>query len=367
MSARSGARRRRCGRRDARDDRLEDLGDAGPLLGAGEEDLLARDGERLLQLVHHPLRIGAGQVDLVDDRDDRQLLLHGEVDVGERLRLDALRGVDDEDRALAGRERSAHLVREVDVARRVDQVELVGLAVGGVVVHAHGARLDRDPLLALEVHRVEHLRRHLALVDRVRRLEQPVRERRLPVVDVRDDAEVADALRGDHPAESSGAPPGSPLRAGGSASGHRGRGVAGAGGRRVVVAGGAADGRADCRDAVHRAVVAEVRVLVQEDPSAAYTKRVRLTSCPSCGNSTRWAVPGAMMESTTVVSLAAVVARDRIGQHHAAPGWNGPELEGDGPLPPKPRMTIGLSVSLRNVMSWRPVVDHVDVASSPSG
>ena len=32
----------------------------------------------------------------------RQVLREGEVDVGERLGLDALRGVDDEDRALAG-------------------------------------------------------------------------------------------------------------------------------------------------------------------------------------------------------------------------------------------------------------------------
>jgi hypothetical protein len=68
-------------------------------------------------------------------------------------------------------------------------------------VDAHGAGLDGDPLLALEVHRVEHLRGHEALVDGVRHLQQPVRERRLSVVDVRDDAEVADALRGDHPAE----------------------------------------------------------------------------------------------------------------------------------------------------------------------
>ena len=102
--------------------------------------------------------IGGGQVDLVDDRDDRQVLRHGEVDVGQRLGLDALGGVDDEDRALARLERAAHLVGEVDVARRVDEVERVGLSVGGVVLDAHGAGLDRDPLLALEVHRVEHLR-----------------------------------------------------------------------------------------------------------------------------------------------------------------------------------------------------------------
>ena len=71
------------------------------------------------------LRLGARQVDLVDDGDERQVRLERQVDVGQRLRLDALRGVDDEQRALAGGQRARDLVAEVDVAGRVDQVQLV--------------------------------------------------------------------------------------------------------------------------------------------------------------------------------------------------------------------------------------------------
>ncbi len=74
----------------------------------------------------------------------------------------------------------------------VDQVQLVGLAVARGVEHAHRLRLDRDPALALEVHRVEQLRPHLARRHRVGQLEDAVRQRRLAVVDVRDDREVAD-------------------------------------------------------------------------------------------------------------------------------------------------------------------------------
>ena len=51
--------------------------------------------------------------------------------------------------------------------------------------------LDRDAALALEIHRVERLLLELTLRYRVRELEDAVRERRLAVVDVRDDAEVA--------------------------------------------------------------------------------------------------------------------------------------------------------------------------------
>ena len=49
-----------------------------------------------------------------------------QVGVGERLRLHPLRGVDHQQRPLAGGEAARHLVGEVDVAGGVDQVELVG-------------------------------------------------------------------------------------------------------------------------------------------------------------------------------------------------------------------------------------------------
>ena len=52
---------------------------------------------------------------------------------------------------------------------------------------------DRDALLALEVHRVEHaLRDVLVRAERTRLPEQGVHERRLAVVDVGDDGDVAD-------------------------------------------------------------------------------------------------------------------------------------------------------------------------------
>ena len=53
-------------------------------------------------------------------------------------------------------------------------------------------RLDRDPALALEIHRVEHLRFHLARLQRARELEEAIGQRRFAVVDVRDDREVTD-------------------------------------------------------------------------------------------------------------------------------------------------------------------------------
>ena len=56
------------------------------------------------------VRLRARQVDLVDDRDDLEVVLDREVGVGQRLRLDALRGVDQQQRALARGQRPRHLV-----------------------------------------------------------------------------------------------------------------------------------------------------------------------------------------------------------------------------------------------------------------
>jgi hypothetical protein len=178
-------------------DRLEDLLDPDALLGRGEDHLFAGDRQDALELLHDDLGLGRGQVDLVEDGNDRQVLAKGEMDVGEGLGLDPLGRVDDQDCALAGLEAAADLVAEVDVTGRVDEVEAVDQAVGGRVFEADGPGLDRDPLLPLEVHRVEDLARHLPGIDRVGRLEEAVGERGLAVIDVGDDREVAEAVLGD--------------------------------------------------------------------------------------------------------------------------------------------------------------------------
>ena len=161
--------------------------------------------DQLGQLLGILLGLRGRQVDLVEHRDDVQVVLHRQVQVGEGLRLDALRGVDQQDRALAGGEAAGDLVREVDVPRGVDHVEDGGvarlIALAHHPRHAHGLRLDRDAALALDVHPVEVLRAHLPRVDHPGDLQHPVGQRRLAVVDVGDDAEVADATgigRSDH-------------------------------------------------------------------------------------------------------------------------------------------------------------------------
>ena len=78
-----------------------------PVLAEMCSDLVGRDAEHALDLLGAALGLGGGQVDLVERGDDREVVLERLVAVGERLRLDALRRVDEQDHALARGEAAA--------------------------------------------------------------------------------------------------------------------------------------------------------------------------------------------------------------------------------------------------------------------
>ena len=151
-----------------------------------------RQADHVLDLVLDLLRPRSREVDLVDDRQHLEVVVDGKIGVRQRLGLNALRGVHDQKRALARGQAPRDLIVEVHMARRVDQIQDVRLAVVGVILQPDGAGLDGDAALALQLHRVEHLILHLALFDRVAFLQQAVRQRGLAVVDVRNDAEITD-------------------------------------------------------------------------------------------------------------------------------------------------------------------------------
>src|SRR4051812_44572927 len=67
-----------------------------------------------------------------------------------------------------------------------------------MIAQAHSLRLDGDPALALDIHRIEHLllASHFTVGKAAGELNQPVRKRRLAVIDVSDNGEVADIIDG---------------------------------------------------------------------------------------------------------------------------------------------------------------------------
>ena len=74
-----------------------------------------------------------------------QVVLHGEIEIGDRLCLHSLGSIDEEKNPLAGGKGTGNLVREINVPRRIDQVEDVILAVLGMIRKRDRLALDGDP------------------------------------------------------------------------------------------------------------------------------------------------------------------------------------------------------------------------------
>jgi transcription elongation factor GreA len=157
------------------DDRELDLG----LVGVEVE-------EELVDLVHDLGGTGIGPIDLVHDEHHREPRLERLPENETRLRKRAFACIHQQEHAVDHGQTALDLPAEVGVPGRVDDVHLGVADLDGRVLGE-----DRDALLPLEVHRVEHtLRDLLVRAERAGLPEQRVDERRLPVVDVRHDGDV---------------------------------------------------------------------------------------------------------------------------------------------------------------------------------
>jgi hypothetical protein len=139
--------------------------------------------------LHAAVEVGADAVHLVDVGDPRNPVLVSLTPHRLRLRLDAGDGVKQRDRAVEHAQRPLNLDGEVDVARRVDDVDAVALPVCG-----GRGRGDRDAALLLLLHPVHH-RSALVnlphLVGPAGVIEDALSRRRLTGVDVSHDSDVA--------------------------------------------------------------------------------------------------------------------------------------------------------------------------------
>ena len=179
---------------DIADHPLQHLIDVQAGLGRDAGRIHAGQADHILHLLGHLVRVGAGQVDLVQDGHQLQIMLQRHVGVGQRLGLHTLGGIHHQNGTLTGGQTAADLVGKVHMARGVDEVELVGLAVLGSVVQGNGAGLDGDAALPLDVHVIEDLILHGALVHALGQLQNTVRQGGLAVVDVCNDAEISDVV-----------------------------------------------------------------------------------------------------------------------------------------------------------------------------
>ncbi len=149
--------------------------------------------QKIDDLVGHNLRLGGIHINLVHHRNDLKPVVHSQIKIGDRLRLDSLRRIDNKQRSLAGSYRAGDLVGEIHVARSVDQVKDIFLTFINIF-HLDGVALDGDSLLPLQVHIVQNLRLHIPGGQCLGQFNQPVGKSALSVIDVGDDAEISYVL-----------------------------------------------------------------------------------------------------------------------------------------------------------------------------
>ena len=167
----------------------------GARVHEGKIELLVRRAQlqkEVEDLVENLLGIRVLPVDLVD-HDDRfgagfQRLPQHETG----LRLRAFRRVHHQQHAVDHAHRPLDLAPEVGVPRSVDNIDVVVLVLESGVLGP-----DRDPLLTFQVHRIHDpllARNRLVGPERAGLLQKAIDQRRLSMVDVRNDSDVPDVL-----------------------------------------------------------------------------------------------------------------------------------------------------------------------------
>ena len=171
---------------------------AGGAVAAGAEDHRAVElfvgGAQVHQQFQHfvddLLDAGVGAVDLVDGDDQRKVLLQSLLQHKAGLGHAALGRVDQQQHAVDHFEHALDLAAKVGVAGGVDDVDLDALIHAGAVLGQDG-----DAALALNIAGVHHALGHLLVgTERAGLFEHLIHQRRLAVVDVGDDRDVAQIL-----------------------------------------------------------------------------------------------------------------------------------------------------------------------------
>jgi hypothetical protein len=82
------------------------------------------------------------------------------------------------------------------VAGRVDHIELIALAVPGVVIEGDALGLDGNSALALQLHGVEHLILHFPVLQAAAQLDEAVRQGGFAVVYVGNNGKISGQQHG---------------------------------------------------------------------------------------------------------------------------------------------------------------------------
>ena len=176
-------------RRNAVDNCIKNLIDVFASFRGNLDDFRFVTAEQIHDFCRDARHVASRQIDLINHRNNFQILLECEINVCERLSLNTLRCIDDKNRAFNSLKTTGNLIRKINVARGVDEIQNMVLP-----VHVGWRELDSNTLLALKFHAIEELRFHLAFFDCTGHFEHAVRKRRLTMIDMRNDAKISNLI-----------------------------------------------------------------------------------------------------------------------------------------------------------------------------
>ena len=116
------------------------------------------------------------------------------INVCKRLGLDALGGVNHEHRALAGGKCAGNFIIEIDVARSINQIENIKLAVLRFIIQADGLCLNSNSALPFQLHIIQNLSFHFSLRQDACQFKNSVCQGRFSMVDMCNNTKIPDLI-----------------------------------------------------------------------------------------------------------------------------------------------------------------------------
>ena len=146
--------------------------------------------EEIENLVQDFVRTRVFSVDLVDDNNRLQFVLHRLAQNKTRLCLWPIVRIDNKQHAVHHFHDPLDFAAEIGVTRCIDDVDPITVPLKSCVLRA-----NRDSFFALEIHRIHHALFNLLIgAKRARLAQQLIDQRRLAVIDVRNDSDITDLI-----------------------------------------------------------------------------------------------------------------------------------------------------------------------------
>ena len=128
----------------------------------GQHRIVRRNSKSIFDFCTNALGFRRRKVNLIDKRNNFEVRIHSHHRICDCLGFNTLSSVHHKHCALASSKGAGDLVREVNMTRGVNKVEMVKLTIVGAIVNTNRLTFDGDTAFALDVHRIEHLFFHIA-------------------------------------------------------------------------------------------------------------------------------------------------------------------------------------------------------------